>query len=450
MEPERSKPNHNISMLGLKLRNQRVMRCANVTTLTTNNSQQSLSAFNQQQQAYDRSQDFQKLMTDLKVSTSKLKVYSFEKARPTVPWNLRIERAPYNLRHHAKLVNSPIEIVEPRNKKREEEISERLKFFVSHSKGDADQDFLAMIGSKPPKKPKLWPKSMHWLLDVSNNTMTTPTTDPSQQQSLFACNEQQQQAYERPQGYQELMTDLKVSSGKLKFPVFDEGRPTRTCNLMIEREPFNFKHHPKSANSVVGVMLSRNKTEGKEEEKINLRKNIIEKLKFSNSFSKEEGDQYFLAFFGSKPPIKPKLCPKSIHWKLDVSNNTMTTPIIDLSRQKYMFAFSKQQQSYDQAQGYRKLMTDPKVSTRKLKDSIFNKGKPTRPLNLRTEKAPWNCKRHTKPNNSISGIMVPANKKDEEEEKFLERLKYSISPKDEVEQDFLARVGNKSPKKSNK
>ncbi|XP_057425681.1 uncharacterized protein LOC130719048 [Lotus japonicus] len=209
MEPERSKPNHNISMLGLKLRNQRVMRCANVTTLTTNNSQQSLSAFNQQQQADDRSQDFQKLMTDLKVSTSKLKVYSFEKARPTVPWNLRIERAPYNLRHHAKLVNSPIEIVEPRNKKREEEISERLKFFVSHSKGDVDQDFLAMVGSKPPKKPKLWPKSMHWLLDVSNNTMTTPTTDPSQQQSLFACNEQQQQAYERPQGYQELMTDLK-------------------------------------------------------------------------------------------------------------------------------------------------------------------------------------------------------------------------------------------------
>lgn len=139
MEPPKRKPLHNFSMPGLKWGKQKSMRCVKVTDPDCND---------------DNNVAQMKPMTDLKVSTDKPKVSISNKEKPTRPLNLRSQRAATNKKDEEKKKNI-----------------EWPKFSISLSKEEIEQDFLAMVGTKPHKKPNKRPRSVQRELDVSKNNI---------------------------------------------------------------------------------------------------------------------------------------------------------------------------------------------------------------------------------------------------------------------------------------
>lgn len=135
---ERSKPLHNFSMPCLKWGNQRLLRCVKVSTSDSD----------------DIATVREKLMIDLKVATDNLKVSLFQEANPK-PWNLRTRRAACKAPHQTNQDN---------NNKRK--MDERPKFSVSLSKDEVQQDFRALLGTRPPRRPKKRPKIVQNNLDT--------------------------------------------------------------------------------------------------------------------------------------------------------------------------------------------------------------------------------------------------------------------------------------------
>ncbi|XP_027342876.1 uncharacterized protein LOC113855432 [Abrus precatorius] len=151
MLPERSKPLHNFSMPCLKWGNQRFLRCVKVPADDPN----------------DIDAVRQKLMIDLRVAADNLKVSIFEQPNHNHrPWNLRTRRAACKEPNHTNQVDSVVDEKEKEKKKKKLKMEERAKFSVSLSKEEVEQDFWAMLGTKPPRRPKKRPRIVQKQLDT--------------------------------------------------------------------------------------------------------------------------------------------------------------------------------------------------------------------------------------------------------------------------------------------
>ena len=205
MGPERSKPLHNFSM-GLKWGHQRFLRCVKVApdeppplhhrrSSQPDNNQP--DPFHGSKRKATSNSDIdnlnnidavrEKLMVDLRVATDKLKVSIFEEGgvantnNPTRPWNLRTRRAACKApppppqeqqqQQHKNLDSVPEAVVgvakeNPKTVVQKKMMDERPKFSVSLSKAEMEQDFWALVGTRPPRRPKKRPRIVQRQLDV--------------------------------------------------------------------------------------------------------------------------------------------------------------------------------------------------------------------------------------------------------------------------------------------
>ncbi|KAI5441708.1 uncharacterized protein LOC127115460 [Lathyrus oleraceus] len=185
MEPERSKPLHNFSLPPMKWGTQRLLRCVNPpdpSPLNRNSPQSDPNRKNHETVVRER------IMGDLTVAATKLQVSIFEEnadahaslvvgasnASAIRPWNLRTRRAACK----APPSPSPIPPPPPRDegrrffdvgssspspvmmmkKKKTVMVNEKVKFSVSLSKEEVEQDFWALAGTRPPRRPKKRPR----------------------------------------------------------------------------------------------------------------------------------------------------------------------------------------------------------------------------------------------------------------------------------------------------
>ncbi|KAL9330218.1 hypothetical protein ACSQ67_005221 [Phaseolus vulgaris] len=145
MGPERSKPLHNFPMPCLKWGNQRFLRCVKVAN-----------------DPNDIADVRRKLLLDLRVAADNLKVSIFQEPN-SKSWNLRTRRAACKAPHHTSQLNSLTQ--EMKKKKKMMKIEEKTKFSVSLSKEEVEHDFLALLGNRPPRRPKKRPRIVQKNLD---------------------------------------------------------------------------------------------------------------------------------------------------------------------------------------------------------------------------------------------------------------------------------------------
>ncbi|KAF3438578.1 hypothetical protein FNV43_RR21341 [Rhamnella rubrinervis] len=202
MAPERSKQLHNFSLPCLKWGNQKYLRCIKIpsngdvpspTLLPSSGSElksdqlraKSIAAKNSIPKPFcdsrlesnthmdcDLDEDSnieavrEKLLLDLEVAAKKLKVTALEEgakdesAEATRPWNLRTRRGAYNVPTKQVKVNdlgsSPVKKSSPK----------RPKFSLSLSKKEVEEDFAAMAGIRPPRRPKKRSRAVQKQLDL--------------------------------------------------------------------------------------------------------------------------------------------------------------------------------------------------------------------------------------------------------------------------------------------
>ncbi|XP_061357591.1 uncharacterized protein LOC133301892 [Gastrolobium bilobum] len=185
MGPERSKPLHNFSLPCLKWGTQKLLRCVNAEpcSLDRRSSKSDEPHMNQNEpcrvpkRKNDNNIDAvrEKIMGDLRVAAKKLKVSIFENGKDegggavaatnARPWNLRTRRAackeppqpqpPHEEERRFFYVGSSSPVKE---KKKMMMINEKAKFSVSLSKEEVEQDFWALVGTRPPRRPKKRPR----------------------------------------------------------------------------------------------------------------------------------------------------------------------------------------------------------------------------------------------------------------------------------------------------
>lgn len=175
--PQRSsKPLHNFSFPCLKWGNQRFLRCVKSQPLNLgddddNNRGMPNSKIESNPNEHDAAMNIgevrEKLMVDLKVAAKRLKVSILEEDETASrPWNLRTRRAackaPNEKVGKKNLASLTAKVVEAKEKK-----NEKAELCVSLSKQEIENDFLAMVGTKPPKRPKKRPRIVQRQLDVS-------------------------------------------------------------------------------------------------------------------------------------------------------------------------------------------------------------------------------------------------------------------------------------------
>ncbi|CAL0312432.1 unnamed protein product [Lupinus luteus] len=207
MLPKRSNPLHNFSMPRLKWGNQRVLNCINFSTHQPSSLHH--RSMNQTENSFHNSKKRktllsnniddnlnninavrEKLMIDLRVAAKNLKVSIFDEnatagesasANP-MPWNLRTRRAACKTLNceEQRNLNFPVKVIEAvvskekRNKKNVERVEKnqklmingRREFCVSMTKEEIQQDFWALAGTKPPRRPKKRPKIVQRQLDT--------------------------------------------------------------------------------------------------------------------------------------------------------------------------------------------------------------------------------------------------------------------------------------------
>ncbi|CAJ2637006.1 unnamed protein product [Trifolium pratense] len=191
MEPERSKPLHNFSLPCLKWGTTRLLRCVNNNN--NNNDPSPLinpnSSQNDPIRKNDESVDAvrERIMGDLRVAAKKLKVSIFEENGDVGgggggggsngairPWNLRTRRAACKAPPPPSLPIPPPVRDEGRRffdvgsstpsspmvmkKKKMVMVNEKVKFSVSLSKEEVEEDFWALVGTRPPRRPKKRPR----------------------------------------------------------------------------------------------------------------------------------------------------------------------------------------------------------------------------------------------------------------------------------------------------
>ncbi|GAU33211.1 hypothetical protein TSUD_144720 [Trifolium subterraneum] len=193
MEPERTKPLHNFSLPCLKWGSQKLLRCVNNNSNINNDSSPLIinpnSSQNDPIRKNDESVDAvrERIMGDLRVAATKLKVSIFEENAVVGnengvvggsngairPWNLRTRRAACKA---PPLPSPPIPPVRDdgrrffdvgsstpsspmvMKKKKMVMVNEKVKFSVSLSKEEVEEDFWALVGTRPPRRPKKRPR----------------------------------------------------------------------------------------------------------------------------------------------------------------------------------------------------------------------------------------------------------------------------------------------------
>ncbi|KAK7314571.1 hypothetical protein VNO77_33097 [Canavalia gladiata] len=168
MGPERSKPLHNFSLPCLKWGTQRLLRCVNAER----SSKLEAPQMNNKRKNDDNIDAVrEKIMGDLRVAAKKLKVSIFEDggeeasgaAVNAMPWNLRTRRAACKApppheeeqqRRFFHVTSSP----SPVKEKNKVTLNETPKFSLSLSKEEVEQDFWALVGTRPPRRPKKRPR----------------------------------------------------------------------------------------------------------------------------------------------------------------------------------------------------------------------------------------------------------------------------------------------------
>ncbi|MED6180408.1 hypothetical protein PIB30_010039 [Stylosanthes scabra] len=221
MAPERSKALHNFSMPCLKWGHQRFLRCVKVpdpdpdhhhlhhrrsslpdSPFLPSNKRKATPAGDIDNIDAVR----QKLMVELKDAADKLKVSIFDEGtvantttpnnhHPARPWNLRTRRAACKSpppppmhredQRHNNLDSVPEDMVVGVAKDTTKKtMDEKPKFCVSLSKAEIEQDFLALVGTRPPRRPKKRPRNLQrqldtlfpglWLSEVSAESYKVP------------------------------------------------------------------------------------------------------------------------------------------------------------------------------------------------------------------------------------------------------------------------------------
>ncbi|XP_059308742.1 uncharacterized protein LOC132059915 [Lycium ferocissimum] len=191
MGPERSKPLHNFTLpYGLKWGNQRHLRCAKVE------SNDEISAIHRESigrrgsklrspENQDSGEEIgavrEKLMFDLLTEADKMKNTIFKEAKNETtltgavdlsrPWNLRTRRAACKEPNGYVIVagesagdSSVAGKVAGDSSAGEKR--ERVKFSVPLSRKEMEEDFMAMVGHRPPRRPKKRAKLVQKNLDT--------------------------------------------------------------------------------------------------------------------------------------------------------------------------------------------------------------------------------------------------------------------------------------------
>lgn len=203
MASERSKQLHNFSLPYLKWGNQRFLRCIKIPS---NADEQSPTDHRSSGSELEKSDQFrftsiptynskpnpvrdpglnpniqmgfdddsknnnieavrEKLLLDLRVEAKRLKVSILgegakdeSSAEATRPWNLRSRRTASNFQTEQVKMNNEL--------RSSPEKKERPKFSVSLSKQEIEEDFAAMVGTRPPRRPKKRSRTVQKQLDV--------------------------------------------------------------------------------------------------------------------------------------------------------------------------------------------------------------------------------------------------------------------------------------------
>ena len=192
MEPERSKPPlHNFSLPCLKWGTQRLLRCVNTNNPSPpnpNSSKLDSTQHHSNLKNHEPINDVRQRMGDLKVAAEKLQVSIFENNEGGAdaivngvvvvgggggggncairPWNLRTRRAackapPPSPRMPVMPKDEGIRFFDVGGsspKKKMVMVNEKVKFSVSLSKEEVEQDFWAFVGSRPPRRPRKRPR----------------------------------------------------------------------------------------------------------------------------------------------------------------------------------------------------------------------------------------------------------------------------------------------------
>ncbi|XP_059309744.1 uncharacterized protein LOC132060852 [Lycium ferocissimum] len=187
MGPERSKPLHNFTLpYGLKWGNQRHLRCARVES----NGQ--ISAIHRESIGRRGSKlrppenqnsgegigaVREKLMFDLLTEADKMKNTIFKEAKNETtltgdvdlsrPWNLRTRKAACKEPNEHVIVAGDSSVAgKVAGDSSAGEKRERVKFSVPLSRREIEEDFMAMVGHRPPRRPKKRAKLVQKNLDT--------------------------------------------------------------------------------------------------------------------------------------------------------------------------------------------------------------------------------------------------------------------------------------------
>ncbi|KAK7291414.1 hypothetical protein RIF29_06541 [Crotalaria pallida] len=174
MKPERSKPLHNFSLPCLKWGSQKFLKCVNFNTTQQNHHPQP-SSLDPRSSSRLKSKSQQPHIKKIQsFPTKKLKVSILEEAATAnaKPWNLRTRRAAckapqFEVPHEEKFKFCDVGVASsPLKEKIQKKETEKAEFNVSLSKEEVERDFLALVGTKPPRRPKKRPKIVQRQLDT--------------------------------------------------------------------------------------------------------------------------------------------------------------------------------------------------------------------------------------------------------------------------------------------
>ncbi|CAL0322234.1 unnamed protein product [Lupinus luteus] len=181
MGSERSKSLHNFNLPCLKWGSQKFLKCVNVTSQNHQPQPSSLDPRSSRIKSKSHQPHINKIQP---FPTKKLKVSILEDGggeggaiANAKPWNLRARRAackaPQSTTPHEEKCNffdvgiasSPVKEDKKKNKKKINE-SEKAEFKVSLFKEEVEHDFMALVGTKPPRRPKKRPRIVQRQLDT--------------------------------------------------------------------------------------------------------------------------------------------------------------------------------------------------------------------------------------------------------------------------------------------
>jgi len=182
MAAERSKPLHNFSLPCLKWGNQRFLRCIKVPPTSQPSSFHLRSSSEPHHQSYPKpnidNNEALNPTRNPKPTSNAHKPTKSKNPRFTVseegedrnsgPWNLRTRSAACTAQREERKIESS----SSSPKKGDcavavkAKTNEKVKFAVSLLKEEVEEDFLNMVGARPPRRPKKRPRMVQRQLDV--------------------------------------------------------------------------------------------------------------------------------------------------------------------------------------------------------------------------------------------------------------------------------------------